>query len=91
MDISSALEDNRIIFKEIKGSVETRQKSINSFKNGNVQVIFLNSRYYGAGINLEETTDIIIYHSMSESSQSQIIGRANRIGRETSLKVHHLL
>ena len=53
-------------------------------------MIFLNSNCNGAGINLQEATDIILYHKMTETTQNQIIGRANRIGRLECLNVHHL-
>ena len=74
----------------MKGSVSERTNNVNSFKDGNTQVIFLNSRFNGAGINLQEATDIIVYHQMETSTLNQIIGRANRIGRTSSLNVHHL-
>ena len=53
-------------------------------------MIFLNSNFNGAGINLQEATDIILYHEMPLNVQNQIIGRANRIGRTEALNVHHL-
>ena len=61
------------------------------FKDGKVPVIFLNSNIECAGLNLQETTDIILYHKMNTDIESQILGRANRIGRKISLNVHHLL
>ena len=66
-------------------------EKITSFKNGKIQVIFLNSKNNGAGINLQEATDIILYHEMNENIIKQIIGRANRIGRTDKLFVHHLI
>ena len=36
------------------------------------------------------TSDVIIYHRMSKDLETQIIGRAQRPGRTTSLKVHYL-
>lgn len=88
--IRKQLEDNFITFIEVKGTVEERQKNITSFKKGDIQVIFLNSNFNGAGINLQEATDIIIYHNMNDHMLNQVIGRANRIGRSVSLDVHHL-
>ena len=88
--IIEMLKVNEISFIEIKGTVSTREYNLNSFKTGNVNVIFLNSENNGSGINLPETTDLIIYHDMNEFTISQLIGRANRIGRTNSLNVHHL-
>jgi SNF2 family DNA or RNA helicase len=88
--ICRVLTENKIGYALLKGSSKTRQKNIDKFKSGNLQVIFLNSNFNGAGINLQETTDIILYHRMTQSTRSQIIGRAERIGRVDSLRVHHL-
>lgn len=84
------LEEKQITFTQLKGTKKARQRDIDSFKEGDTQVIFLNSNFNGAGLNLQETTDIILYHEMPRSTEDQIIGRANRIGRTKPLRVHHL-
>lgn len=90
MSVKAALKENNISCVQIRGNIKNREKNLVSFKTGNTQVIFLNSKYNGAGINLQEATDIILYHEMNFNIETQIIGRANRIGRKTSLNVHHL-
>lgn len=82
------LIENNIVFKELKG--KGINNIIESYKKGEIQGIFLNSKFHGAGINLQETTHLIIYHKMTDDMQTQIIGRANRIGRTEPLHVHHL-
>ena len=89
--IRHALDDDGIQFAEISGTMESRDRKIREFKQGNVNVLFINSIANGAGINLQEATDIILYHRMGEDMQAQIIGRAYRIGREKVLDVHHLI
>lgn len=89
--ICKVLMDNKISFTELKGNIKTREKTLDMFRTGKVSVLFLNSTFNAAGINLTEATDIILFHQMSESQETQIIGRANRIGRTDNLKVHHLL
>ena len=89
--IRKKLEEEQITFVEIKGQYETRNQNIQNFKDGKIRVIFLNSKNNGAGINLQEATDIILYHRMQESIENQIIGRANRIGRKYPLLIHHLI
>ena len=76
--ISKALIDNKILFSEIKGNIKRKEKNIFDYKIGKVSVIFLNSNVNCAGLNLEETTDIILYHEMSNHTENQIIGRAVR-------------
>lgn len=88
--IRNMLFDNNINYIEVKGCISTRERNIMSFKTGDTSVIFLNSDNNGSGINLQEATDLIVYHEMSSTTLNQIIGRANRIGRANSLEVHHL-
>lgn len=88
--IRDELKKHEIGFIEVSGGVEQRRKNINNFKTGDLRVIFLNSRNNGAGINLQESSDIIVYHQMDDSTLNQIIGRANRLGRTEPLYVHHL-
>ena len=91
LSISKILEENKINFFILKGSDKLRSNIINNYKNGDVNVIFLNSKYDSAGINLQETTDIILYHEICKSTKNQIIARAERIGRQKELVVHQLL
>jgi hypothetical protein len=88
--ICSILRENNISFTCVKGKHETREKNILNFKEGLIKVLCLNSEYNGSGINLQEASDIILYHEMIPTTQTQILGRANRIGRQIPLKVHHL-
>lgn len=83
-------ESEEIICSEIRGRIKTREKIISLFKQGKIRILFLNSRNNGAGIDLQECTDIVLYHKMSPDIHTQILGRANRIGRKNNLRVHHL-
>ena len=89
--IRNKLDENNIDFCEIHGRAEVREKTIKSFKSSKLNVLFLNSLNNGAGINLQEATDIILYHEMDSDIKTQIEGRANRIGRTIPLTVHHLI
>ena len=88
--ICNALSDNNIDFVQIKGTIKNREKNLDSFKFGDIPVIFLNSTTDGSGINLTESTDIILCHQMDKSTERQILGRALRIGRTEPLNVHYL-
>ena len=73
----------------LHGRCEQRQRSLDMFKTHAGSILFLHSIDDGAGINLPEATDIILFHDMSESIETQVIGRCQRIGRQTPLNVHH--
>lgn len=90
ISICKALEENDISYKLIKGASSTRNRVLEEFREGKYKVIFLNSTSDGAGINLQEATDIIMYHDMTTGTETQIIGRALRIGRLLPLSVHYL-
>ena len=85
------LEDHGISYTRLQGRMETRSKQIMDFKKGDLTVLFLNSIHDGAGMNLQESTDVILYHPTTEDLETQIIGRAYRVGREIPLDVHHLV
>ena len=88
--IINKLKEENMECKEVKGKTQYREKIIKNFKNDKLSILFLNSKNNGAGIDLQECTDIILYHKMQPNIQTQIIGRANRIGRKNKLFVHHL-
>ena len=88
--LSNALFENGISFVQMRGNIKNREKNLELFKTGEVPVIFLNSNSDSAGLNLTESTDIILYHQMPDTTENQIIGRANRVGRTAPLNVHHL-
>ena len=90
-NITKILSEMKITFTELKGHSSTISKKIKEFNDGKIKILYLNSNYNGAGINLQIATDIILYHEMSNDLTTQIIGRANRIGREKELYVHHLV
>lgn len=89
--IRRALDSYNIDFVEICGAKTTRDSKLKKFRENKVNVVFLNSRFNGAGINLETATDIILYHEMPSGIKDQVVGRALRIGREKDLVIHNLI
>ena len=89
--IIKSLQDNNIVHTEIKGNTHIMNNILNRFKDGEINVILLNTHHAGSGIDLSFATDVIIYHVMSKEDKTQAIGRAYRVGREQPLNVHHLI
>jgi len=78
---------------QLKGKkMETRHRILEHFKNTKESgaILFLNSIVDGVGLNLQEATDIILFHEMTEDVSIQVIGRCHRMGRVVPLTVHHL-
>jgi hypothetical protein len=88
--IKKWLEERKILYLELRGTKEKRDNTIDLYKSGNVNVLLLNTIHSGAGLNLQETTDIIMYHRLHDYQKTQVIGRANRIGRKINLNVYYL-
>ena len=73
------------------GSGTTIAKRVKEFKDGKINVMLLNSQNLGAGLNLQCATHVIFFHKMTQTMQVQVIGRAQRSGRTSTLRVMHLL
>jgi hypothetical protein len=89
--IITQLNSNNIIHSTILGSVSHINNVINDFTSGKINVVMMNAQHYGSGLNLQMATDIIIYHEMPKELETQVIGRAQRLGRSEPLIVHYLL
>ena len=91
-EISRMLVKKCIKYIELDGgSIETIDKHVTQYKHGDVRVLMTNSSLYGCGMNLQNTSDVVILHKVHPSMREQVIGRAQRPGREASLKVWELL
>lgn len=90
-EISNMLKKEKLDYKEIKSNARGIENIIKNFKTGNLNILLVNATYNGAGLNLQEATDIVLYHKLDLDSETQAIGRLNRIGRKTDIKVHHIL
>lgn len=88
--IKKFLEERKLTYLELRGTKEKRDNIIDLYKTGNVNILLLNTIHSGAGLNLQETSDIILFHRIHEYQKIQVIGRANRIGRKIELNVHNL-
>ena len=89
VEIELKLKD--IEYRILKGHPTTIKNNIKDFSEKRVKILLLNSEYFGAGMNLQMTTDLIFYHRFSKCMEEQIIGRAQRIGRTGALNIHYLL
>ena len=72
----------------VSGHSTTRTRVLDAYKSGQTPILLLNSRMNGAGLDLPETTDVILFHTMQQSIEEQSIGRGQRLGRTTPLRVH---
>jgi hypothetical protein len=88
--ITNILTKWNLSYARIKGSGIMISNTVEQYKTGKINTLLINSKYFGSGMNLENTTDIIIIHKMQSDVEMQVIGRAQRFGRVGNLRVWKL-
>ena len=89
------LEKHGIVFSRIKGTSASINKTLREYRSEpgverHIDALLINSRFFGAGLNLQNSSDIIILHRQGADILNQIIGRAQRLGRTDSLHIWKL-
>jgi hypothetical protein len=90
-DIIKEFNKSSIKHSSILGGISHINNVINDFTDGKINVLMMNAKHYGSGLNLQMATDVVLYHEMPKELETQVIGRAHRLGRKDSLVVHYLL
>ena len=89
-EIEKMLKSNHYHYSQLQGQTSFIQKTVDRFKNNEIPILLLNSRYFGSGLNLENTTHMFMFHRMKPHLDKQVIGRAQRPGRTEPLKLYRL-
>jgi hypothetical protein len=89
--IRGELKSLKIRYGILTGGGKKVHQTVEDFKNGKISVIMLNAQNFGAGLNLQCATDIVMYHRFTRGMEEQIIGRGQRMGREGTLNVYYLI
>jgi SNF2 family DNA or RNA helicase len=89
--VNNKLKELKIVYEHLQGSSNHIAAMLKRLSSGDTKVLLLNSRLFGAGLNISQASDLIIYHKMSDTLRVQIIGRSHRMGRVGSLNVHQIL
>jgi SNF2 family DNA or RNA helicase len=85
------LEARGVRCELLSGTGARVEKLRKQFREGKVQVLCMNARHVGAGINLEAATHVVLYHRMNMELEKQVVGRAVRFERAAELRVIHLV
>ena len=64
-------------YKMVSGTIASINNIITNYKMNNneslsIQILLLTTQYSASGINLENTSDIVLYHSMSEDKTNKL-------------------
>lgn len=88
--VTYLMQKNNISNKILKGNVNTISKILKRLTNNEINVIILNMKYFGSGLNLQMVDSIYITNYIDKNTEIQVIGRANRYGRTKDLHVNYL-
>jgi len=78
-------------YDKVIGSIHKIKNTLNDYKDGDLNILLLDAKTCGSGLNLENTDIIILFHAMNKEMEQQIIGRAQRLGRKNELIVYKIL
>lgn len=73
---------------QVKGTAGQRKKAIAAFMTGKSNILLVNSRENGAGLNLQCATDLIKFHPFDKEIDKQVEGRVLRFGLKHAVSIH---
>ena len=92
--IETLIKSLGINYSCVMGTTHTINKTLRLYKEtespDKIDILLLNANYCANGINLENSSDIVLYHSMNTDTTTQVIGRGQRPGRTDALNVWNL-
>ncbi len=90
--IESELEERAIGFTSLTGQTIDRERAIDRFRSGEVDVFLISLKAGGVGLNLTEADTVILYDPWwNPAVQEQAAGRAHRIGQDKPVFVYRLI
>ena len=87
------LDAEKINYWKLGGTHKEINNIVELFTNcKKMCVLIINSTKHCAGLNLQSATDLIFAHKIIDVNvETQVIGRGQRIGRTSSLRVHYIM
>lgn len=89
-DIEYFIKSKGYKYAQLKGNSKMIMKNVENYKTNKIDILLLNSKYFGSGLNLENTSHLFMFHKMSDHIDKQVIGRAQRPGRIQPLQLYRL-
>ena len=90
-DIAAMLDRVGVRHRFLKGNHFSVACIEREYRNGDLDVLLVNTSNYGSGLNFENTTDVVMLHKFDTDIEHQVIGRAQRCGRTAPLNVWYLM
>jgi hypothetical protein len=77
----------KMTIRQLTGNIQTKNKILDEFRKGILNILYLPAYESGSGLNLIEVSDMVLYHKMPNGIEDQVIGRCQRFGRTTPLNI----
>ena len=91
VQVAGVLDSMGVRHAGLKGNGNVVRNIVENYKSGDIDALLVNTHHYGSGLNLENTTDIVLFHNFDGELEKQVIGRAQRFGRTEPLRIWYLL
>lgn len=91
IEVLNGCSTRGLVAKELKGSKDIIASTLKKFKDGDINMLLMNTVQVGAGLNITDATHVILLHAMTHEEEKQILGRAYRVGRTNELYFTKLL
>ncbi len=90
--IADALSQEELRFTQLTGATSNREKVIERFQSGEVDIFLISLKAGGVGLNLTQADTVIHYDPWwNPAAQDQATDRAYRIGQENPVFVYKLV
>jgi Helicase conserved C-terminal domain len=96
-NLQKEMDEESVTYARLNGTSKQIAELVKRYKlphtnPRSINVLLINAARYCAGLNLQNTTDVAFTHKVTEKSiESQLVGRAVRVGRTMNLNVHYIL
>lgn len=87
--IETELKNNKINARVLKGNSNTINSILKKYKNYEIDVLLMNMKYCGSGLNLQMSDNIYIMNMIDKNTEKQVIGRVNRINKKGNFEIHY--
>jgi len=92
LKVAQRLDENSIPYDKLGGTGKDIHRMSLEFNDKDLNVLLINSVKYCASLNLQSATDVVFMHKILNANvESQVSGRAQRIGRKHHLNIHYVL
>jgi len=87
--IKDELTKNEIKNRVLKGNSNTINSILKKFKNYKIDVLLMNMKFSGSGINLQMSDNIYVMNMIDDNTETQVIGRVNRISKVDNFEINY--